>query len=268
MQGENLSIFRAFLETPPLWTDALEGLQQFVLPKIPLGTLVPHIISSHKRLGHQMEEVFLHLMEGSGAYTQIFHNLPVQKDGRSLGEIDFILLDDLHGKAVHVELGYKFYIWENSRFPTLPQLIGPNKRDRFLDKLEKLKKRQLPLLYSPQAKELLRTLGMGSVPLEQYVCFKAQLFGPSTLSFSIEGQGSIAGTWISFAEFKQQGPLQQWYHIPPKSQWPLMPRPEVPWMAHLEAMPFIEASINRHFSPLVWTKGPNGKLTKFFVVWW
>lgn len=53
-----------------------------------------------------------------------------------------------------------------------------NRRDSFVQKLSKLKEKQLPLLYSKQSKKYLDELGLDATEITQQVYFKAQLFVP------------------------------------------------------------------------------------------
>ncbi|MEH6680139.1 MAG: DUF1853 family protein [Sediminicola sp.] len=271
MPSDDLSPYTAFLDTPPLWYGTWNGLRQFKLPPIALGTLLPLAPSHHKRLGHQMEEVFLRLMEHTGRYGPLLHSIPVRDHKRSLGEIDFLLFDIPLQKLQHIELTYKFYLLLPALTKTFPNLIGPNRNDSLSAKLEKIKTAQLPLLQRPEAHEILKERGMANVGLEQYVCFKAQLFlpyGTSNCSITPLNAECVAGKWIRFYDFGKQGDLGCHYHIPPKRLWPLKPRLNVAWEGYPTVLLHIGELMGHERSPLVWVKAPNGALSKLFVVWW
>ena len=144
--------FEAFLNTPPLWTGTAFGLKQFELPKIDLSSFVPQYIPENLRLGHQVEYIFEQLLTHSGAYEVLLHNLQIQRDKITIGELDFILKPQIKknnyttpSKLIHLELTYKFYLIDPSIPETINQLVGPNRGDAFHSKLQKTKSKQLPI---------------------------------------------------------------------------------------------------------------------------
>jgi len=61
-----------------------------------------------------------------------------------------------NNKPIHLEIIYKFYLYDPSIGLTqLDHWIGPNRRDSLVKKLTKLKQKQLPLLYHPLITQLL-----------------------------------------------------------------------------------------------------------------
>ena len=74
-------------------------------------------------------------------------NVQIQNEKTTVGEIDCILTTAK--KPVHLEIIYKFYLYDKSVGTNeLEHWIGPNRRDSLVSKLNKLKDKQLPLLYN------------------------------------------------------------------------------------------------------------------------
>ncbi len=82
-------------------------------------------------------------------------------------------------KPIHLEIIYKFYLYDSSVGESeIEHWIGPNRRDSLLQKLNKLKDKQLPLLYSKECLTYLETLKLTASEIDQQLYFKAQLFVP------------------------------------------------------------------------------------------
>ena len=91
MKINELNLAREFLATPSLWEGNQFGLTQFEFPKVDMSGFEPSSIPGKLRLGHHIELVFLQLLQHSKKYEVVLHNLPIRKDGITLGEIDFIV---------------------------------------------------------------------------------------------------------------------------------------------------------------------------------
>ena len=142
----NKAQYIGFLNTPPLWENKQFDIQQFEFPSLDLHSFHPAPIPKNIRLGHQLEYVFKQLVDYSEVYDIVLYNLPIRQEKRTLGEIDFILHDTTGDQLIHVEMTYKFYLVDPAISKPIHRLIGPNKRDRFFDKMEKIKNKQFPIL--------------------------------------------------------------------------------------------------------------------------
>jgi len=260
-----------FLNTPPLWTNMQFGISQFDFPSIDLGKLVPKPIPQNRRLGHQMEYVFEQLIAHSDTYKILLQGLPVKNSERTLGEIDFILKVIPSNQLIHVELTYKFYIIDLEISEPIHRLMGPNRRDMFFTKMEKINKEQFPLLHSPEGILALRDNAIDPERIEHRACFKAQLFvpfGSTTVSIRPLNRACIRGYWIRFDDFNSPDYRSHNYYIPFKSQWVIAPHEGVPWQSHRNTLMEINLRMLKENAPMVWMKKTNGELHKFFVVWW
>ncbi len=271
MDRENLSKFNAFLQTPPLWHGNYDGLEQFDFPKVDLEHLQVEPIPHNIRLGHQMEYVFHQLVQHSSRYRVNAFNIPIRQDKISLGEIDFILKDLEKDKLVHVELTYKFYILDPS-FPNLMhQLIGPNRRDTFYAKKEKIKHHQIPLLYSNEGDLALKDREIDVKDLDHKVCFKGQVYIPLDLknqNLDPLNTECIAGFWMTRDNFSSYRRDDTQFYIPFKKEWPQNPTIGLHWQSYQDVELELETQLSNKNSPMVWLKKTNGEFIKIFVVWW
>ncbi|WP_149303232.1 DUF1853 family protein [Pareuzebyella sediminis] len=259
-----------FMSTPPLWVNAQFGVVQFEFPEIDLKRFRPDPIPTNLRLGHQIEYIFAQLIENSVNYSIAVQNLLVKKDLRTVGEIDFILVKSDTNQLVHVELTYKFYIIDPLISEPVHRLMGPNKRDMFFTKLEKIKTQQFKLLHTKEGIEALRPFSINPSELEHQTCFKAQLFIPyqySSLNIRPLNQRCVSGFWLNFDQFRLSEFQEHSYYIPKKSEWIVEPYLEVKWKSHYDTLLDVNVRMIQQSSPLVWVKKPNNQFEKFFVVW-
>lgn len=70
-------------------------------------------------------------------------NRQIFEDGRTVGEIDFIFRHA--GQTIHLETAVKFYLALELPHSSGSRLVGPNSRDHFESKMDRLDRHQLPL---------------------------------------------------------------------------------------------------------------------------
>ena len=266
-----LSRFQGFLNTPPLWIKNQFGLEQFSFPKVDIDLHTLPDIPERIRLGHQMEFVFRQCIEYSRDYEIIAHNEPLRESGRTIGELDFILFNHIREEYLHVELTYKFYIIDPEISEPIHRLMGPNRRDMFFTKLEKIKNEQLGLLSTPSGKALLDKYELREKEILAQVCFKAQLFLPYGTEYGHIrplNTSCIAGYWLQFDAFNRPEFKDDLYYIPSKYEWPANPSYNASYTSHYEVMLELNIRMIKENAPLVWRKSSDGSFEKFFVVWW
>ncbi len=271
MEDRFVQLAKAFLQTPPLWTRSQFGLEQFRMPEIDLSRVEPIPFGSRMRLGHKMERIFLALFRGQDAYDMVLQNTVVKREKKTLGEIDFLLRDVRRDRFLHLELTYKFYLIDTDISEPIYQLVGPNRRDMFYTKLDKLKEGQFSLPFTPEGSALFRSLDMDPEQLKQEVCFKAQLFKPkgdSRIGIRPLNKGCIAGYWMRLEDFESEGYQGQLYYFPSKEEWVLTPYQVTSWMTYYDTLLELNLRMIQKNSTLVWMKRREGALEKFFVVWW
>ncbi|MCK0145878.1 DUF1853 family protein [Arenibacter sp. F26102] len=271
MDHKNLSYYRSFFQTPPLWNGNLDGLEQFRFPKIDFGNLETKVIPSNLRFGHKIEHIFQQLIQHSQDYKLIAHNIPIRKNKVSMGEIDFLVQNVDDEMYTHVELTYKFYVLRQDTTIVQHQLIGPNQRDSFYAKKEKIFNHQIPLLNTPEAISVLKELNIDISELRHQVCFKCQLFIPyevEKMDLAPFNSECIAGRWITLRKFRSSNFLKLKYYLPTKSEWLLEPSYEVAWLTYNEVLGFISNRLEDGNSPMLWVKIEESKIEKLFIVWW
>ncbi|MDT0690492.1 DUF1853 family protein [Salegentibacter sp. F188] len=261
-----------FLATPPLWKNDLFGIPQFDFPADLPDKKTAISYSPYSILGKRMESFFEALLKNSKDYKILGSNIQVTREKITIGEIDFLLKSIAENQQYHVELVYKFYVYDPDYNEELERWIGPNRKDSLLQKLRKLKEKQFPLLYKPETKDYLSNLQLNSKDLKQEVCFKANLFLPKHFNYT-EKAGSInkeciAGYWIHSEEFC--GEEYEGYHFfsPKKQQWPVHPKYAEKWHSYALIKKQVDSFIERKRSPLLWMKKGESEFERFFIVWW
>jgi len=260
-----------FVNTYPLWIGNTFGIEQFEFPEVDLQGLLPETIPDNIRLGHQMEHVFKQLVKRSNEYQVVLHNLAVRQGGQTLGEIDFILESLEKKKLTHVELAYKFYIIDPEIKDPIHRLIGPNRRDSFFDKMEKIKHSQFPLLHSEEGSKTLAEHGVDHTQVEHQCCFKGQLFskyGKDVIDIDGVNEDCLSGNWLRFDEFRSSDFKEGHHYIPTKSEWVVEPHVKVDWKSYNAIITEIDISLSRERAPMIWWRSPSGLFEKIFVVWW
>lgn len=260
-----------FLNTPPLWVNEQFGIQQFDFPVVDLRNFEAQPIPKKIRLGHQMEYVFKQLIEHCKEYEVLLHNLPIRHGKQTLGEIDFVLKEAATNKFIHVELTYKFYIINLDITEPIHRLMGPNKRDMFFSKMEKIKNEQFEVLHSKEGANALIERNIAHNVLSHQACYKTQLFTPYGTGFPHIGplnNDCIYGYWLRFKEFDTAVFKPYKFYIPNKSEWVVEPHADVPWLNHFEILMKINLCMLQENAPMVWMKKSDTVFEKFFVVWW
>lgn len=266
-----LEQFKGFYRTPPLWKARQFGVYQFDFPRLSFEGFSPKRIPENLRLGHQTEHIFEQLITHEGSYQLMMQNQPIRVQKNTIGEIDFILKRIRTGGFYHVELTYKFYIVDPTISEPVHRLMGPNRRDMFFTKLEKIKNEQLPLVQNQETINILDKNGIKPEFLTQQVCFKAQIFRPyaeKTVHIRPLDPKCVVGYWLRFEEFERSGfePLQ--FYIPFKKEWAIAPHLDVTWKSHWETCMEINLRMIQKNAPMVWVRKANDVLEKCFVVWW
>ncbi len=262
--------FIGFLNTPPLWMNEQFGISQFKFPEIDLTNFRSKPIPQRLRMGHQMEHVFQQFLETTARYDILLHNLPIKQHNRTIGEIDFVLRNVETAQIVHVELTYKFYIIDTAISEPIHQLIGPNRRDMFFTKIEKIKQRQFPLLHTAEGRDALQLKGIDHGEIEHQCCFKGQLFKPYQTEIHIRplNRSCVHGYWLKFDDFNAEEFRGYTYYIPYKSEWVVAPHNEVSWKNHFEILMDINLRMIQQNAPMVWIRKSKTEFEKIFVVWW
>lgn len=259
--------YDGFLKTPFLWeNDAVSNLYQTEL--IPKSDKISIAINEKLRLGKYVERFVSFELEQQENVSILAENVQIQKNKITLGELDCLLLKD--NKPIHLEIIYKFYLYDDSVGTNeMDHFIGPNRKDSLKEKITKLKDKQLPLLYTSECKSYLNELNLKPENISQQVYFKAQLFTSfikQDIQFQRLNKACIVGFYIhrdelaNFCECK--------FYIPKKKDWLVIPYANVDWLNFIDFKDIANSYFEQQFSTLCWIKFKNGELKKIFLVWW
>jgi hypothetical protein len=259
--------FDGFLATPFLWEGSLEGLEMFDHVDRKVVGYPAVDTEAHIRLGKLVEQFVSFELEQDKTIQIIKSNVQVFHDQVTVGEID-LLVNHLEA-CVHLEIVYKFYLYDPSLPDELHRWVGPNRKDSLIYKLAKLREKQLPLLYHPVTADILNELNLTSNKFVQRLYFKAQLFMPldhKNVRHNMINHKCIKGFYIRFKDLAHYTHYS--FYIPPKLDWLVEPHPEVVWLLFEDFEKAVVKILNDRTSPLCWMKSPAGNMEKMFVVWW
>ena len=246
----------------------LTGLEVFQLSSLQLTSIPGIKLPKDRRLGHLVEKVVSGGIKASPHFEMIAENIQLIEEKQTIGELDFLIRDKVTGEVIHLELAYKFYLYD----PTISELeienwIGPNRNDSLIEKLNKLKEKQFPLLFHPIINDRFPELNMESI--EQNICLISNLYIPlkQNLNLSEVYLHFIKGFYYYFDEIKSILPAECQYYIPQKTEWGMDPSQNEKWITTTEFMNQLEIIITKGRSPLCWQKSGN-EYAEFFVVSW
>tara|TARA_R110001592_G_scaffold266_1_gene1464 strand:+ start:78 stop:890 length:813 start_codon:yes stop_codon:yes gene_type:complete len=259
--------YEGFLQTNCLWKcKSVNELHPFEIEAV--SSKINIEIDEKLRLGKYIERFVSYQLQQEESISIICENVQIQKEKITLGELDCIILKDK--KPIHLEIIYKFYLYDPSVGETeIAHFIGPNRKDSLVEKLTKLKEKQLPLLYSKECSDYLKTIDLDVDKIEQRVYFKAQLFVPlseKNIVLIKLNQECIGGFYINKKELEQFKDCK--FFIPNKKDWLIIPHKNVNWDNFHQFKEKSSEYLEREFSPLCWIKKSNGEINKLFLVWW
>ncbi len=267
--------FFGFCSTPSITSQNLiPGIQKFDFPEISVSDELLEDLKTleHPRnfvLGKRMESFFEIAIKHSTRYELIASNIQIIQEKKTLGELDFLVYDNELKKHLHIELVYKLYIYDPEFSSEIEKWIGPNRRDSFQAKLNRLENHQFPLLKREETKAYLDNFNLNSIEIEQQLCFKAKLFLPEKKkkNLLLINKDCITGNWFSRFEFGEKDWKENLFHSPQKKDWSADPSRNQEWVTYHKLMENIRGLFEKKKSPLVWMKTENS-YDSFFVVWW
>ncbi len=259
--------FSGFFNTPHLFFSEIKTMQPFVL-QLDKSFLFNKEVRSNIRLGQRVEQFVFEELKQFEDITILAENIQIQENVKhTIGELDCLFLNKT--QPVHLEIQFKYYLFDDSLGDTeIECLIGPMRRDSLIQKLNKLKNKQLPLLYNKSTKPLLERLQLQAETIQQQIYFKAQIFVPygSNLSFKTLNNDCIYGFYFNYKELPKFKDCK--FYNPQKVDWLLDLDTYVDWLTFEQIKPQLAIYQSENYSPLLWLKFPNGEMTKCFVVAW
>ena len=226
---------------------------------------------ANKMLGKQAETIFESWLKQAKHYQLVAANIQIQGATQTAGELDYLVIHSETNNTLHIELACKFYVLDATLGKTIPeQWIGPNRKDRLVDKLAKLKTKQFPLLHRKETASALGPFQLDLSVVQQQYCLKAFLFVPKYFrqdTLPRHFQDCLVGYYIHWEKLAIELDETALFALPSKKEWLLPPESLTTWISFSEAKKAITSSITEKRSPLVYKK-TSDSIEQFFVVWW
>lgn len=247
---------------------SVTGLSTFDLSNLIIPKEFDFKLPTNLRLGHLAERIVSHLIQSSINYKLVYENIQILEQLKTIGELDFIIEDIEHNQLIHLELAYKFYLFDPSiSTQTIYNWIGPNRNDSLSEKLSKLSTKQFPLLYHPCTASQLDDVDIKTV--SQALCFLVSLFVPYDFNQSLPTvyQKAIKGYYLNLETFVSLDCSDKSYFLPSKTAWGIDPQENEIWHDYLTIKDQLAINMSEKQAPLCWQK-QQGNYIAFFIVWW
>jgi hypothetical protein len=244
------------------------GISTFHLTDLHLDKIPEFELPNNIRLGHLAEKVVSGLIEHSKNFKIVYENIQIIENGKTIGELDFILEEIKSRRLLHLELAYKFYLFDPSLSnDEINCWIGPNRNDCLHEKLNKLKEKQFPLLHSRLAKSALKNIEIKEV--KQYLCLLASLYVPFEFQGNLSPifEKNIVGYYLNYETFFKLDHLNKTYIIPNKKEWGNNPSEYKNWLDYSIIQERLEINKIEKQATLIWQK-IDGSFSSIFIVWW
>lgn len=138
-----------------------------------LAPALDQFLAEHvaRRLGIYFEHLWAFAFSHHPHYRLLSRNLPLRQEGRTLGELDFLVQYLPEDCTEHWEVAVKFYLQVDAR-----HWVGPGLRDRLDTKLARMRDHQLPVARTDLART---TLARQSLQVSrQWAVIPGRLFRP------------------------------------------------------------------------------------------
>lgn len=135
------------------------------------------LITGHKdrRLGKYFETLWFYWLSHTKRFDIVENNVQIIIDGETLGEIDFVLFDNVSRQTIHWEVAIKFYLGVGDT-REMCHWHGPHLRDRLDIKVQHLRHRQSLISKNLRVSQWLKTQG---IHIDQCaVILKGRLYYP------------------------------------------------------------------------------------------
>lgn len=168
------------------------------------------------RVGYYFENLIYYWLKHVCGVEILAQGFQVLHDGRTLGELDFVFRDE-SGEVHHWEVAAKFYLYGADQQIDGSHFIGPNARDTFERKRDKLFGRQLPL-----SETVFPEVSHRSAFVKGRIFYHPQQAGPEILPDGLM-PNHLRGTWLRHADLSWlegvPGIGSAAYHLAEKPNW-------------------------------------------------
>ncbi|MGB1248259.1 MAG: DUF1853 family protein [Chitinophagales bacterium] len=247
---------------------SVTDLPTFNLSDLKIVSDLKFELPTNLRLGHLIERIVAKLVESSSNFKILYENIQIEDKKQTLGEIDFIIEELATQQIIHLELAYKFYLFDPSISSAhINNWIGPNRNDSLVKKLDKLKRKQFPLLKHDSTKSALKNIEVEKIT--QALCFLVSLFIPYQYKadFNPTYTKAIKGYYLDLETFIKFDHSSKSYYLPLRKEWGIAPSGNQIWHTFDEVKEQIEIIISEKKAVLCWQKY-NDTYSQFFITWW
>jgi hypothetical protein len=156
-----------------------------------------------RRLGKRFETLWAFWLEKSARFEIVVQNMPLRGGDKTLGELDFVVLDKTTGKYLHWEMAVKFYLGVGDTALHC-NWHGPGKNDRLDKKVKHLKYKQSAMCEQPVVRDLLNEM---KIEVDDCgVILKGRLFYPDKASRHLPlpvdaSPDHLRSYWVSMQTF-------------------------------------------------------------------
>ncbi|MFD2257978.1 DUF1853 family protein [Luteolibacter algae] len=216
------ALFRSLVEGPLLIGDLPEAgmfpYGDFVFPEE-----VPEL-NLQQKLGHLYEDALAEMITVCPAYELLERSLQIRRTaGATLGEMDFLLRGPQSrdgGALVHLELAIKFYLAVETVDGI--ELPGPDARDNYYKKLERMRTHQLILAgkYRELLPEIYREEPIATRQLV-YGCLFDHVHAKQRAEPDFIHPRARRGLWLRYNECRDFFPEGTLFEVIPKQLWPV-----------------------------------------------
>lgn len=177
---------------PPSHLEKLEAWD------LDLGTAPPLLREPpQRRLGFYFERLYQVLLEDLLGWDILLKNQQIQSNGRTIGELDFVVHNRIEDRIEHHEIAVKYYLGvARPGYRTL--WYGPNARDRLDLKTDNLLHHQSRRTHQPETQELLEKADIAG-PLTARIFMPGYLFYPGGVTISAPDyvpDNHLRGSWL------------------------------------------------------------------------
>lgn len=211
-----------------------EVCEHFLKAEHDYSALAADLSKGSHFLGTYAEKLWCFYLKNSQRYRLIANNIQVHEQGKTLGEFDFILQDQINDQFIHLEFAIKFYLGLPDKNHKHAWWFGPNHIDRLDKKAQHLRAKQLTLSQLQETHKTLAAIGIKDPrSINTQSVIKGRLFKPyntflrealeAAQANEIHPQNVDDCTWFTLSEFtlftKELDSPQRRYAILEKTQW-------------------------------------------------
>lgn len=178
-------------------------------------------LNLQQKLGYLYEDALAVLLESSPDYDLLARNLQIRSDAHTtIGELDFLLRDLGNGQLIHLELATKFYLAVKT--DTGLNLPGPDARDNYFRKLQRLRDHQLTLA-KKHCDSLPEDYRHEPIVTRQliYGCLFDPVHASDPAAPEFIEPRCRRGRWLTVDECSDFFPSNSHFQIIPKHLWPV-----------------------------------------------